>query len=1301
MDHLPRLLRPIVLLLILLVALGLWSLGSATQPPIAFADAPANTLLLSESFTYANGVVIDQVAGTPWRGRYAAPDASAVAQNGEARLNTWRSLSTIATYLNKRDSYTHLAVDLIGAGGVNYTMVVGPYGVSVSYDGASRVTVRSNNLGHLPSTNSQGFKVVSAAKRVHVDLYLRDQESQVFITDDQGSQATPLWWNQDMFGNIAYGLSLGYGGAYDNVLLEYTTTPPATPPTPRAPLLVTTSLVEGVINKPYILPQADWMISKGIFQLQQIRADGGVAPLTYAITSNNLPPGLSFTTVYTQPTSDMSPVQWVGLVSGTPTQTGSYPLDVKVTDAQGRTDTLRYTLIIAAQTPPTIAFRDEFTGPDGTVIHDKPGSLWTGRYGASPVSATYANNRARINTWMLLKAVTPFRNATSRYLHAGVQVFQGIGGAMKLSCGGDGFGIVASYDGKQTIQINSNNLGYAPQMIVDTLTVTPTANASISLDIYLKGADTRVYVTSEGRMQATEIRTNARLTGPCENGDYTLTLGYAGTYDNMVVEDVPLLPELYNPVRIVTEAVLQSYQGVTYTDVLTATAGKAPYSWSATGLPAGLAISSSGALTGKPTTPGLYPVVFTVTDALGQRANLPFTLPVEADAENSLLFADRFTLPAGLWLATRDAAHWSSLQHTPFAMTYGVPPALSAGSATGWLTIQPHKQGYLNQPFPNDGVTPLAFRWQMTKGRGGVIQVNTCWGMEVEYDGIQRVTLHWNDMCYQPYMVEQSFLLESLNEPITAQIEVKGQQFALRIADSKQSYLRGPYVARRVQIGQPVAFQVHDNTPYGEGRYTSYQAGPSYLDDLTVRRGVWTVANGAPLRNKEDLGRLLFFDPLLSGDNRRACASCHRPELGFADGLTKTLGLNGEWLARNTPGLANLALMGAFFSDGHEANLETVALHPIQNGLEMNQPLPALVTELAAIPAYQQKFSALWPDGVTAQHTGEALAAYVRTLMEMRTGYDANLYRQGTLTADEDAGLILFNGKANCTRCHTLTPVTAVGSTVYSTPIYKTLGVPGNAAGTLLDGDIGREAVTGNAADRGAFRVPNLRNLTRTAPYMHNGVFATLEAVVDFYNRGGGRGLGLPVPTQAAEIVPLGLTESEKGQLVAFLKALSAQVPSYVEIPTAVPSNLPVGGVAAQVSTTSAGISGQVTAENGVPLANVQVVAYQQGFQGSWPIAGAAYTNASGRYTIPNLSAGAFRVYFLEPTGAHGDRYYPNAAAFADAAIVTVSAGAITTEINGILAGSAAAGGTVAVVESTPLVTEGAGHQLYLPVILR
>lgn len=128
-----------------------------------------------------------------------------------ARLNGWRTLSTLATYLNHCDAYTHVAVDLIGASGMNYTMVVGAYGVNVSYDGADRVSVRSNNLGYSPSTNSQGFKVVSAAESIHVDLYLRDQESQVF-TNDQGVQATPLWLNRDMFGNIAYGLSLGYAG---------------------------------------------------------------------------------------------------------------------------------------------------------------------------------------------------------------------------------------------------------------------------------------------------------------------------------------------------------------------------------------------------------------------------------------------------------------------------------------------------------------------------------------------------------------------------------------------------------------------------------------------------------------------------------------------------------------------------------------------------------------------------------------------------------------------------------------------------------------------------------------------------------------------------------------------------------------------------------------------------------------------------------------------------------------------------------------------------------------------------------
>jgi cytochrome c peroxidase len=168
---------------------------------------------------------------------------------------------------------------------------------------------------------------------------------------------------------------------------------------------------------------------------------------------------------------------------------------------------------------------------------------------------------------------------------------------------------------------------------------------------------------------------------------------------------------------------------------------------------------------------------------------------------------------------------------------------------------------------------------------------------------------------------------------------------------------------------------------------------------------------------------------------------------------------------------------------------------------------------------------------------------------------------EGTLSADANAGLVLFNGKAGCAQCHSLAQVQGQGSTMYNIADYEVTGVPANAAGTTLDPDPGRGAVTGAAADMNAFLVPGLRDLARTGPYMHNGVFTTLDQVVAFYNVGGGLGLGLDVPNQAPEIVPLGLSAAEQAQLVAFLQSMSPSIPNYAPPPSSVPSGLQVGGV--------------------------------------------------------------------------------------------------------------------------------------------
>jgi cytochrome c peroxidase len=274
------------------------------------------------------------------------------------------------------------------------------------------------------------------------------------------------------------------------------------------------------------------------------------------------------------------------------------------------------------------------------------------------------------------------------------------------------------------------------------------------------------------------------------------------------------------------------------------------------------------------------------------------------------------------------------------------------------------------------------------------------------------------------------------------------------------------------------------------------------------------------------LGKQLFFDPRLSGDNQMSCATCHLPEKSFADARSRPEGRNGSPLARNTPSLLNVGFYSAFFWDGRAKSLEEQALVPIQDPREMDQDLDEVEAELDAIPGYADQFQTVFGKAATRELIAKALAAFQRTLVTKLSPFDRYLAGdQEALSDDAKRGLELFVGQAGCVRCHS-GPLLSDGE-------YYRLGI--------ISTDEGRAAVTGDREDKGKFRTPSLRNVALTAPYMHNGSKRTLEQVVEFYVRG--------VPATTAGGLPLdvepllGLSYSEIGPLVAFLECLTGKAP--------------------------------------------------------------------------------------------------------------------------------------------------------------
>jgi len=291
--------------------------------------------------------------------------------------------------------------------------------------------------------------------------------------------------------------------------------------------------------------------------------------------------------------------------------------------------------------------------------------------------------------------------------------------------------------------------------------------------------------------------------------------------------------------------------------------------------------------------------------------------------------------------------------------------------------------------------------------------------------------------------------------------------------------------------------------PPGRGR-----GGPGGPDGLA---GMIVPAANPMTPAKIALGRQLFLDTSLSADRTIACATCHDPAHAYTDGRAVARGLHGASGTRNTPSLANAGFGDEWFWDGRATSLEAQALGPITSATEMG---------LAA-----DQISAR--TGHSADEVTAALASYVRTI---RT-HDARIdwYRAGQtgmLTADEQAGFDLFRGRAQCGVCH--------GGPDFTDRRFHNTGV-GWRDGTMADD--GRFAVTHDDRDHGAFKTPSLRNVALTAPYMHDGSLATLEAVVDFYSDGGRRN-----PYLDPRVRPLRLSDQEKRQLVAFLRALNGPI---------------------------------------------------------------------------------------------------------------------------------------------------------------
>ena len=278
---------------------------------------------------------------------------------------------------------------------------------------------------------------------------------------------------------------------------------------------------------------------------------------------------------------------------------------------------------------------------------------------------------------------------------------------------------------------------------------------------------------------------------------------------------------------------------------------------------------------------------------------------------------------------------------------------------------------------------------------------------------------------------------------------------------------------------------------------------------------------------KVELGRLLFFDKRLSKNDTIACASCHLPAKGFADGMPVSTGINKLKGGRSAPAAINRVFSKAQFWDGRADTLEDQSIgpfvSPVEHGFANHEEL---VVKIKKIAGYRKLFNEVFGHEVVAGDVGKAIASFQRTILSGNSAVDKFDLGGDDKALSESAkrGLELFRGKARCTRCHS--------GFNFTDEEFHNLGI-GWDTNTV---DLGRYMVTNNAEDIGAFKTPTLREIARTAPYMHDGRFKTLEEVVKFYNQG-----GVKNPHQDNTIIPLELTEQEQQDVVALLKSLNGE----------------------------------------------------------------------------------------------------------------------------------------------------------------
>jgi cytochrome c peroxidase len=318
------------------------------------------------------------------------------------------------------------------------------------------------------------------------------------------------------------------------------------------------------------------------------------------------------------------------------------------------------------------------------------------------------------------------------------------------------------------------------------------------------------------------------------------------------------------------------------------------------------------------------------------------------------------------------------------------------------------------------------------------------------------------------------------------------------------------------------------------------------------------VKDAAALAEIEHVGKLLFYDPILSGNNLRACASCHKPTQFFTDTVARTAFHfnHSEFLPRNTPSLIGATYNHLVMLDGKHYTLQHQSLGVISNAVEMSGATDDVLKKVLGCREYKTAFQRLLKltpqeSEVTMEHLASAITLYYSRFSDYYSPFDDAMNMGTALEPEAVAGFNVFMSKAQCATCHFAPQFNGV-KPPYIGSEFEVLGVPQDASYAALSPDKGRWDVNPAVETAHAFRTGTVRNAAHTAPYMHNGAFRNLSELIDFYDGGGGAGHGLEVPNQTLSPDSLHLTPTEKYNLTAFIHSLNERV-RFETPPTSLP----------------------------------------------------------------------------------------------------------------------------------------------------